>query len=558
MGGITRPTRLRSVLPDLRMDPALGKLLKLRLRGRLRQMFRGLRTPRGAVFFVIGVIIIFLWLGPSVAMVALNRPNFHPTTLRAMIPLGLLALCLLNVLASGQQKGIAFSEAEIDMLFAGPFTRRELLLFKMSVGTLGTVFVALVFSVVFLRYTHFWLAALVGSLVTLLFIQLFTTALVLIGQTVAEHAFTRARRIALLVVAALAGIGLAEAARSWSGQGAVDFAAEFRYSWAGIVLLAPVEVFGRTILAQTVFPELVGWGSLAVLIDVALLTLVLRLDVNYQDAAIVASQKLYRRVKQARRGSLAWSVGDTGRVHLPQLPRLGGAGPIVRKQLIHAVRTSRGMLFFLVVMGLPVGFMLVGSSQDQRMVWTVLPCILVFSTLFFIQAITFDFRGDLDQMESLKALPLGDTAIAVGQLVVPCLILTLVHLIVLGLAAVAIGQVSWVLAAMALFCPPLNFLFVALENLLFLAFPARITPAMPGDLQHVGRTIVLMAVKMLTLLALCGLAAALGAVTYFVCGGSWIAALSAAWLVLATMGAILVPCVAAAYRRFDVSLDTPP
>ena len=94
-------------------------------------------------------------------------------------------------------------------------------------------------------------------------------------------------------------------------------------------------------------------------------------------------------------------------------------------------------------------------------------------------------------MESLKALPLGDTAIAVGQLIVPCLVLTLLHLILLGLAAIATGQVSLVLAAMALFCPPLNFLFVALENLLFLAFPARITPATPGDLQHVGRTIVL-------------------------------------------------------------------
>ncbi len=540
------------------MDPALGKLLRLRFRGRLRQILRGLKTPRGAVFFAIGVIIFVMWIGPTVAMAAFHRPNFDPQTVRTMIPLALLGLCLLNVLASAQQKGIAFSEAEIDVLFAGPFTRRELLLYKISVGMAGAVFAAFFFSLVFAQYARFWLAAFVGCLVTILFMQLFSTALVLIGQTVAEHAYTRARRIALLLVAGLAGIGLAEAARSWTGQGVVDFAVGFRHSWAGIVLLAPVEVFGRTILAGTLLPELVGWGALALLIDLALLTLVLRLDVNYQDAAITASQKLYRRLKQARRGSLGWAAKGTGWVRLPPLPGLGGAGPIIRKQLIHAARTAPGLLFFLIVMSLPLIIMFVNSTQDARMVTAVLPGVLVFFTLIFSQAMTFDFRGDLDQMESLKALPLRESAVAAGQLVVPSLVLTLFHLVVLGLGALAIRQVPLVLAAMASFTLPLNFLIISLENLMFLIFPARLMPAMPGDLQHVGRTIVLLAAKVLVLLALCGLAAGLGGIAYFVCGGSWIAALSVAWLVLATFGVILVPCVAAAYRRFDVSLDTPP
>ena len=144
------------------MNPALVRLLKLRFRGRLRQMLRGLKTPRGAVFFGIGVIIFVIWLGPTVAMAAFHRPNFDPQTVRTMIPLALLALCLLNVLASAKQRGIAFSEAEIDVLFAGPFTRRELLLYKISVGTAGSVFGAFFFSLVFAQYARFWLAAFVG------------------------------------------------------------------------------------------------------------------------------------------------------------------------------------------------------------------------------------------------------------------------------------------------------------------------------------------------------------------------------------------------------------
>jgi len=50
----------------------------------------------------------------------------------------------------------------------------------------------------------------------------------------------------------------------------------------------------------------------------------------------------------------------------------------------------------------------------------------------------------------------------------------------------------------------------------------------------------------------------LRAIAYLVGGGSWIAALSVSWLVLAIGCAPLVPCVAAAYRKFDVSVDTPP
>ncbi len=113
------------------------------------------------------------------------------------------------------------------------------------------------------------------------------------------------------------------------------------------------------------------------------------------------------------------------------------------------------------------------------------------------------------------------------------------------------------LAAVAAFSLPFNFLLVAVENLLFLLFPARIQPTTPGDLQHVGRMMVLLAAKMLVLVVLCGLAAAVGGVTYAL-ARSWIAAGAAAWLVLAVGCAALVPSVAAAYRRFDVSVDTPP
>ncbi len=544
------------------MDPALRKLLWLRLRARLRVMFRGLKTPRGAVFFAIGAAMFVLWLGPTAVMAVAGvfaRDRFDPEVVRTVIPLALAGMCLLSVLTSGRQKGIPFTAPEIDFLFAGPFTRRELLVYKLSGGAVGTIFVALFFSVFLLRYATLWMAAFVGCLVTLLFVQLFSTAVVLVGQTVAEQAYTRARRLALLVVAALAGIGLGEAALAARGQDPFALLTTFRHSWAGIVLLAPMEVFGRTILAGSLVPELVGWGVLAAAIDLALLALVLRLDVNYAESAIAASRRLYRRMEQVRRGGgLAWTAASQPKMHLPWLPWLGGAGPIVRRQLIHAVRTARGLLFFLIVMGMPFGIMLVASRGDHKVAIGALPGVLMFITVFFTQMVPFDFRGDLDHMESLKSLPLGSVPIAAGQLVVPTLIMTGIHLVVLGVAAAMVDGAGTVLLAMAVFSVPFNFLLIGVENLLFLLFPTRMQPATPGDLQHIGRMMVLLAAKMLVLVACCGVAAALGGIAYLVGGGSWIAALSVSWLVVAIGCTALVPCVAAAYRKFDVSVDTPP
>jgi hypothetical protein len=325
------------------------------------------------------------------------------------------------------------------------------------------------------------------------------------------------------------------------------------------VLLAPVDVFGRAMLARSLVPELVGWAALALAVDLAVLALVLRLDVNYAESSIATSQRIYRRLEQARRGAgLAWAAGSQPKLHLPPLPWLGGAGPIVRRQLIHAVRSARGLLFFLIFMGIPMGMVLVGSGHGPRGAVGALPGILVFVTIFFTQMVPFDFRGDLDHMESLKSLPLASVAIAAGQLVVPTLVLTVIHVLVLGVAAAMIQGAVTVLLAVAVFSLPFNFVLVGVENLLFLLFPARMTPSTPGDFQHMGRAMVLLAVKMLVLVGCCGLPAAFGGIAYLVFGGSWTAAISVSWLLLAIECAMLVPCVAAAYRKFDVSVDTPP
>ena len=104
------------------MDQALIKLLKLRLRGAVRRSFRGVKTVRGAIFFLLGLGAMLMWLGPQVMVffVAGHAP-VDPQVLRDVLPLVLLGLLLMSMLGAARMEGIHFTAAEVDFLFSGPF-----------------------------------------------------------------------------------------------------------------------------------------------------------------------------------------------------------------------------------------------------------------------------------------------------------------------------------------------------------------------------------------------------------------------------------------------------
>ncbi|MBN2476543.1 MAG: hypothetical protein JXB62_18155 [Pirellulales bacterium] len=545
------------------MSRALRMLLRLRLRGFRRRVFRNVKTLRGGIFFLMGTAMIVLWLGPSLAMATAMDLRSDPQTVRAVVPLALLAMCLLNVVTSANEKSMHFTPAEVDFLFSGPFTRRELLAYKLSGSAAAAVLVALMLSAVFLRHSTFWIAALVGYLTMIVFIQLFSMALLLLSQTAAEHAYTRVRRLVLLVALTLAAVAGWHVFSAGSEKGFLEFARQLHQS-PGFWVLAPLEVFGRTLAAEHLVPDLLVWGTLAVAVDAALLVLVMKLDVNYIETAMAVSAKLYERTQRARRGGVAWAAAaGRPRWHLPPFPRLGGAGLIARRQLIGAGRTAKGLVFLLIIMAIAAGPMLMtlgrqGETTPGASLLAPVIGNLVFLTVILARMLPFDFRGDVDHLDWLKSLPLGCRATAAGQLVAPALMMTLIHVLILGGVACLVPNLrAYALLVMA-FAPVFNWLLFGLENLLFLLFPSRMAAAGPGDLQFVGRMMLEMLAKILILAACGGLAAGLGMLAYVIFGDSATAAGLTAWLTLGAIAVSMVPCVAWAYRRFDVSTDTPP
>ncbi len=171
--------------------------------------------------------------------------------------------------------------------------------------------------------------------------------------------------------------------------------------------------------------------------------------------------------------------------------------------------------------------------------------------------LTFDFRGDVDHMENLKALPLRPWAIVAGQVLVPVLMLSVFQIIVLIFAAIQIPSRRSFLLAGVFVAPSFNAILFGVENLNFLLFPTRPAAVSPGDFQALGRKFLFMTARLL-ILGLGVLAALIPAVLVWVFTRKSLPAATAVVVVMLTAEALaMVPLMVLAYRRYDPSLHAP-
>src|SRR5688500_11279945 len=177
-----------------KMDPALRLLLKLQARSLARRITRGARTLKGGIFLALGLGVFALYLLPSL-FAAGALPRTDPAAVRAVAPVALLVACLLTVLSAGGERAIVFTPAEVDFLFPGPFTRRQILLYRLIKSSAGATFSAAILAVVFLRHASGWWAALSAMVLGMLFLQYLGVAILLAAQTLGERAHTWGRRL---------------------------------------------------------------------------------------------------------------------------------------------------------------------------------------------------------------------------------------------------------------------------------------------------------------------------------------------------------------------------
>lgn len=537
------------------MSRALWYLLAMQLRGWLRYLGRSLTTLRGALLALLGVCVFVPWLVSL--LVARPEAGFTPDDLRRFGPAFLLFYCVSSLLFSAHERALYFTPAEVQFLFTGPFGRREVLAYKLLLTLLVSVPAMLVMSA-FIRAREAWYpASLLGLLLATSFMNLFTAALALFASAVGERGFGHGRRLALLAVAVIGAAVLLQAGRASGGL--INHPEALFATPAWRVLSAPLRSFFDVMLAQSAvelaLPALVGLA-----VNGGMLFLVFTLDARYEEAAAAASARIYARLQRLR-GRNAEADEPAGRRSrrwaVPMFPYLGGVGPIAWRQLVAGVRGLGRIVVVLAI--LTVALLLSFAREElpeQELVMALLGILAVWLAIFLTNLVPFDFRGDLDRIATLKTLPIVSWRLALGQLLVPTLLLAGLQESLLLLAALRWPGQAPVLLAAGLLAVPYTFFLVAMDNLLFLLFPVRLMAATPGDFQAMGRNVLLSLGKLFGLMAVGAVAAVGWLVGFLVSGNPW-ASLLGAWLVFFLAGAVLVPLVGLAFEWFDVGRDTP-
>src|SRR5262249_11754461 len=143
----------------------------------------------------------------------------------------------------------------------------------------------------------------------------------------------------------------------------------------------------------------------------------------------------------------------TGRARftLPMPPRLGGVGPVVWRQLLVVSRSFLPLLLLLALGGVSISIALATRHGDEgESLARMLAGMLVGFPVFLTPTVLCDFRGDVDRMEILKSMPIRSAYLAVGQLLAPTLVVTVVQAIVVAALPVILGRFEPLLVAVPL------------------------------------------------------------------------------------------------------------
>ncbi len=179
---------------------ALWKLIRLKWRGGFRQMWRGMKTLRGAV--QTGFILLMMAYGvgsmyfvgrmssstPAAAAMVLDR-------IQDVVAFGLFAFSTWAILFSTGEATVYFTASEVAFLFPAPFQRRHLLTYKLLQSLLGVSFLSLIFSLFFAHGFFSWLGGYVGCLLTLAFLQLLTMNVAFVRQVLEAKSNVLIRRV---------------------------------------------------------------------------------------------------------------------------------------------------------------------------------------------------------------------------------------------------------------------------------------------------------------------------------------------------------------------------
>ncbi len=522
------------------------------------------------------VLLAVLWLGQVVAGLFFREPA-DPRKLAIWIPAGLLAYSVWHLLKAACRTPIEpfeWTPAEREMLGAVPLRRRDLVIYRLITIAVAAVAKAACFSLVMLPDLHFWLAGFIGMFMALLFVDLVRMVIEILVYGMSGRAFLLFRSAVLgtagicLIIALANSLPLLDdMARSELpavlvvGLRIVNSVMNLRTVWFGWAAEIPFHAFGSVMLATGFSVEFAARLLLAAVLVVVLAESVVRLDQLIQRWRLAAERKAFQQHHAGTRGTIEMRHVTPCSVRIPVW--LWGAGPLAWRQAIGAYRYRTSVGISLIVPGLlSCATLLIPQSGWMMLVQTV-GGLVFYSFLLLPTALKFDFRRDVDRLATIKALPASPWAVTAGQLAVPVLLCTAFQMVVL-LAAMVVRPyplVFYVAAVMLLV--PTNVLIFAMENVIFLLYPYRLSQEGLGVFLRTILTFtaksLLFAVALVLMLSWALLARQI--VTWLI-PGSELVGLSivfslGVWVLITAAALGTSVLLARVYRRFDPSQDAP-
>ncbi len=547
------------------MDPSLWLLARLRINAGYRRWKRSLSRPRGILVSILFSLLFVPSIGVMVVMAVVPLPAVATDAIDRFGPIGFLALTLLSVGTSSGGSALYFGPSEVDFLFSGPYHRRQLVGYKLIMLLTGSVLSATFFALSARMLTPSLASAFCGSMLAVLFLQLSQMVTGLTLSLIGAIAWSRARRVGLVVLIVLATLTVLPSRESllatdWK---AVGLAAE--RSPITAVVIAPFRPFVAAFTAKSLSATL-GWSSLALVVNLVLVGLVFALDAGYLEASATASAQRLAMVKKAigGGGTIKMAGRRTGRLRYrpPKPAWWGGVGPNFWRQMTSAMGDPAKLGMICLLIGALCWFLASLIPHSDETIQVLVPVAAVLAgpiTLLLSMFLSFDFRGDLDVIETLKTLPIPASSLALGQVLTPAILATLMQ------AIACLGMIfgskcppeNWpyVVAVLAYLFPG-NLFFFAVENLLFLWYPTRLV-AGQFDGMAFARQMLLLLAKMTALIVAIGVVSAVGIVGYFATGQRIIPGLVLAWLTLLSLAIALMPILGRAFTQFDVINDSP-
>ncbi len=567
-------------------------------RNRLLTRLQRLRQPKYLAGAIVGGLYFYFYLIRGFARARHGAPppaslpaemNDLPQTLAA---LAFMVMLLLAWLLPRSRAALAFTEAEVALLFPAPISRKTLIDFKVLKSQTSVLLSALLMTLIGRGWSggHFatrmlgWWAAF--SILNLHVLGSSFAVTMLMDRGIS----TWKRRLLFLgaAVAAAAGIYI------WMRHSLPPFpdvterkgmAWLFRYigqvfqSGPLPYLLAPFRLVVAPYFAASYRQFLVALAPVLGIIWLHYLW-VIRSNVAFEEASVELSRKLSERIAAMRAGNWQAACQPKKASRPPFVLRSVGhpAVAVFWKNLIgsgHFV-TARVwlMMVWVAVFG---GFFLQSQFSRDRdglgvVVLSLAGTLLIMSLFSGPQMLRNDLRQDLLAADVLKMFPMRGWQIVLGEALAPAVMLAGAQWLVLAFAAVfcprqfnqhAVSlalRLSVALAA-AVLLPFIDLVALLIPNAAVLFFPAwfQLGKDAPRGFETMGQQLILMFGQLLVLLL--GLVPAAGAFALLFFGATYVhwpllglvLGAFAAAIILAIEACIGIKLLGGVFERFDVS-----